>query len=168
MPFIFLKTALIFCRLESCDAPCTGWPFTRGFCARAPGDQSQRHPTLPQEHFSTARIARKNCHNWSFNGGKKVSLCCLTFCKENLFMSWYILKLEIDITVMLLSCFVTAGLQICSPSFHVIAQLKAHTSSKQSLQEVVFRLIPELWVLPAEPQNTQPPLTSKWPLALKI
>lgn len=33
--------------------------------------------------------------------GKKVFLCRLTFCKENLFMSSYILKLEIDITIML-------------------------------------------------------------------
>lgn len=67
---------------------------------------------------------------------KKVFLCRLTFCKGNLFMSSYILKLEIDITITesscCLSCFVTTALWICSPSPPFTTQLKAYILSKQS------------------------------------
>lgn len=85
-------------------------------------------------------------------------------------MSSYILKLEIDITVMLPELLRNCWVMNMLPFLPCHRSVKS-THFKQAepqWQEAVFRPIPKLRIFPAEPQNTKAPPTLKWPLALKI
>lgn len=75
---------------------------------------------------------------------KKVFLCRLTFCKGNLFMSSYILKLEIDITIMLseLLCNYCVMNMLPFPSLHHSIKSLHFKQAELQQQEAVFSLIP--------------------------
>lgn len=87
------------------------------------------------------------------------------------FVSSYVLKLEMDMLSVLLSPFITLTLQLClESSMLTLCYWLLHCWFRQTapVKEAALRLSPKLWDFPAELQNTIPPPTLTWPLALEI